>query len=270
MNMNPVELNAYGMIFRNGTVTQVRKTLYDISGNEPVVSEELMGSILGMLRNRGLEVVRELAWPIHRLLGNTKSKVLYEVADELGYLDIEQFQFKVYTSGRVQLFVNQRFYNPAVEPLVIDELFQWLNYIEQDIRKRYADEKAMEFSLGPDFDGRLKKTEYFKSPLIPVWRMLCALDQMASSKGRESLLALEYIFRPRTNEYLMMEQQRAFSGDARAIPRPPRLKEEDAVERLVAGLGTPTVYHLLEILDILANIGRSDPPSDPADPGGIP
>ena len=100
--------------------------------------------------------------------------------------------------------------------------------------------------------------------------MLGALGQMVSPKGRDSLLALEYIFRPRTNDYLMVEQQRAISGDVRAIPQPPQLKEEDSVERLVAGLGTPTVYQLREILDILADIGRSDPPSVPADPGGIP
>ena len=265
VEMNPVELNAYGIIFRNGTVRQIRKTLYDIVAVEPVVTEDLMAAILNMLRNRGKEVVREFAWPIHKLLGKTKSMALYGVADEQGYLDIARFQCRFYANGKVQLFINQRFFHPGVEPLVLDELFQWLSCIEQDIGRGYADERRMVAFGHSDCDVHLKKSEFIKEPLIPVWRMLNALAQMASSKGRESLLALEYIFRPHTNDYLMIERQRVVAGDVRAVPRPTQPQEEEYGERLVAGYATPTVYHLQKILDAIAHIGRSSPPSVPVD-----
>lgn len=259
MKMNPVELNAYRMIFRNGTVKQVRQALWDIAEVEPTVTEELLSDIIAMLRHRGMHVVWELAWPIHKLLGKTHSMGLYQVAEELGYLELDRFQFKVCASGKVNLFVKEQFYHPEVEPLVIDELYQWLNYIEQDIRQQYSDDMVQYMLDPPEFDNKLKKTEYFTAPLMPVARILTTLSKIGSAQGRQALLALEYLFRPRVNDYFMIEQKRASEGNERAVKQPGCLEEENPWALLMEFLETPNIYHFRRIVDSIARIARSGP-----------
>lgn len=157
MEMTPVELNAYRLIFRNDTTKQVRQALYDIAELETAVPDELMADIIALVRHRGIDAMRELAWPIHKILGKTQSMALYEVADELGYLEIDRFQTKVYTDGKVQLFVKNHFYHPDIEPLVIDELYRWLNYFDQMLQEHYADAGSMILFHGPQFDARLTR-----------------------------------------------------------------------------------------------------------------
>ena len=250
MNMNPVELSAYRMIFRNGTTKQVRQALWDIAEVEPTITEELMADIIAMLRSRGMDAVWELAWPIHKLLGKTRSMKLYEAADELGYLIIDRFHIKVCANGKVNLFVRELFYHPDVEPLVMDELFHWVNCLEQKISVKYAEE----FSNCPDvghLSSTLKASEFFPAPLFPIARIIQALEKLVSSQGCASLLAMEYIFRPRLNDYLLIEQKWAREGDGRATPEP---------DELCLGIfASETTYHLRAVLDILAHIARSGP-----------
>ena len=266
MKMNPVELSAYRMIFRNGTTKQVQQALWDIAEVEPSVTEELMASIIAMVRNRGMDdMSRELAWPIHKLLGKTHDMDLYRVADELGYLELSCARSKVYLSGKVNLFVNERFYHPKVEPMVIDELYQRINYIEQAIRQEYLDTFPMGFQEELQYDKRLKSTDCFGSPLYPIGRILGALSAIGSSKGRESLLAMEYLFRPRLNDYLMIERTRTTEGETQAIRLPEQNPKEGDIEGLVYVLAvildSPTVFHLRAILGRMGDIARSGPPS---------
>ena len=257
MKMNTVELNAYRMIFRNGTTKQVRQALWDIAEVEPTVTDELMADIIAMIRNRGMDVVWELAWPVHKLLGKTHSMELYQVADELGYLELSCARSKVYLSGKVNLFVNERFYHPKVEPMVIDELYQRINYIEQAIRQEYLDTFPMGFQEELQYDKRLKSTDCFGSPLYPIGRILGALSEIGSSKGRQALLALEYLFRPRVNDYFMSEQKRVAEGNERVVKQPGCLEEENPWAFLMEFLETPNIYHFRRIVDSIARIARS-------------
>ena len=88
MELTRVELNAYRLIFRNDTTKQVRQALYDIGELEMSIPDELMADIIAMVRHRGVDAVRELAWPIHKILGKTQSMALYEVAAELGLSNV--------------------------------------------------------------------------------------------------------------------------------------------------------------------------------------
>ena len=262
MEMTQVEIAAYRLIFRSGTVKQVRRALYDVAKIEPSIPDELLTGIIDMMRQRGMAVVRELAWPIQELLGKTKSMVLYEVADELGYLELDRCQFKVFTNGKVDLFVNQQFYHPAIEPLVVDELCLWLNRIEQELWLRYADPSSWAYLNGADIDGRLKDTEYFHAPLIPVRRLLASLDTIASAQGRQSLLAIEYHYRSHANYCFLPEQGRATAGGSGAVNKPMRPQEGGLGELLVSLLEKPTACHFCEILDAIACIGRAEPPAE--------
>ena len=262
MELTTVELNAYRLIFRNDTTTQVRQALYDIGELETAVPDELMADIIAMVRHRGVDAVWELAWPIHKILGKTQSRQLYEVADELGYLKIDRFQTKVYTDGKVQLFVKNHFYHPDIEPLVIDELHKWINYFDQMLQEHYADAGSMITFDGPQFDPRLKETQFFTSPLYVIGPILDALDKMASANGRQLLRSLEYRFGPRVNEYLIVEHKRASEGDEKAVSKPMRYDEENyrmLMEAVYLVLDTPNVYHFKEILDRISQIARAEP-----------
>ena len=265
MEMTPVELNAYRLIFRNDKTTQIRQGLWDIGELETAISDELMADIIAMVRHRGVDAVWELAWPIHKILGKTQSMALYEVAAELGYLEIERFQTKVYTDGKVQLFVKNHFYHPDIEPLVIDQLHKWINYFDQMLQKNYADAGSMITINGPQFDKRLKETQFFTSPLYVIGPILDALDKMASAKGRALLRSLEYRFGPRANEYLMVERKRASEGDEKAVSKPMQYDEENyrmLMEAVYMVLDTPNVYHFKEIMDRISQIARSEPQED--------
>lgn len=260
--MTSVELNAYRLTFRNDTIKQVRQELYDICELETEIPDELMADIIAMVRNRGVDAVWELAWPIHKILGKTQSMTLYEVADELKYLEINRFQTKVYTDGKVQLFVKNRFNHPDIEPLVVDELHKWLNYLDQMLEEQYADASSMIMFNGPQYDRRLKETQFFTSPLYVIDPILNALENMASAKGRELLRALEYRFGPRANEYLMVEQKRASEWEEKAVGKPMKYYEENhrvLMEAVYLVLDTPTVYSFKEILDRISQIARSEP-----------
>jgi hypothetical protein len=266
--MTSVELNAYRLIFRNDTIKQVRQALYDIGELETAVPDELMAEIIAMVRHRGVDAVWELTWPIHKILGKTQSMALYDVAAELGYLEIDRFQTKVYTDGKVQLFVKNRFYHPDIEPLVVDELHKWLNYLDQLLEEQYADAISMIAFNGPQYDWRLKETQFFTSPLYVIDPILNALENMASAKGRELLRALEYRFGPRSNEYLMVEQKRASEGDEKAVGKPMKYDEEShrvLMEAVYLVMDTPTVYHFREILDRISVIARSEPQNETKD-----
>jgi hypothetical protein len=252
--MHPVELNAYRMTLRNGVVTQVRKTLCEIEDREPEVPSELLTDIIATLRTRGKSACDELSLAVHSLIGKTRSLALYQAADELGYLEAGQFQCKKYISGKVNLFVTNRFYHPEIEPLVLDELHLWLDLILHKIREIYlpdfSDAQRM-MDRYHEYDARLKRTEFFTSPLYPAGCILEALRDIGSSKARESLLALDYHFRPRLNDYLVLERRRIDSEDERAIQ-----EQEDAGY----GVLMPTnVYNLRAILDWMLTVARASP-----------
>lgn len=261
MKMNQVELNAYRMIFRNGTVKQVRQALEDIVEVEPAITEELMVDIIAMLRNRGKEALRELARSIQDLLGKTQSMELYKVADELGYLELDRAQSRVYLSGKVNLFVNQLFYHPDVEPMVIDELYKWVNYVEQTVRQAYPDAYSFGIVEEPEYDKGLKTTELFSEPLYPVGRILRALDKIASPEGRETLRTLEYTFRPRVNVCLAIEMAKMARSARPAVKLPEQTPVAGSAavlaEIVEAAFATPTVHHLKEIVDRMGEIARS-------------
>ena len=255
IDMTPIELIAYRMKLRNGTIDQLWATLQSIIDLEPTLPSELMAAIIDMLRQRYAEVSSHtLTRYICKLLGKTQSSELYRVADEIGcltYLDS-----KTFVNKKVNLFVSELFYQSDIEKLAIDELYLWINYIEQTIRMKYLDPRSLNVLESPDYDPRLKSSIFSVAPIIPIGRLLAAFDKIASPQGRESLLALEYLFRPLLNDYLMVEQKWAAEYDIRAVALEKGLDD--------GGLGdtdyaTPTVFILRDILDCISRIARSKP-----------
>jgi hypothetical protein len=256
--MHPVELNAYRMTLRNGAVTQVRKALCEIEDREPEVPSELLTDIIATLRARGKTACDELSLAVHKLIGKTRSMDLYQMADELGYLEAGQFLDRKYINGKVNLFVTNRFYHPEIEPLVLDELHLWLELILYNIRERYVSDFSDLQRMTDryhEYDARLKYTVFFKSPYYPVKGILEALRDIGSYKAREALLAPDYNFRPRLNDYLVIERTLAERGDERAIPES---KPEDDVFGV---LNPVNVYGLRGILDWMLQFARAEPPS---------
>jgi hypothetical protein len=268
--MTSVELNAYRLVLRNGTLAQVRQALEDINELEPTIPKELLADIIETLRMRGKEASLELSRPIHKLLGKTHSMELFLVADEYGHLELDRAPNTVYLSGKVNLFVNQLFYHPEVELMVIDELYQWVNYVEQTVRQKYPGAFPFGFLEAPEYDKRLKSSELFSSPLFPIGRILRALDKIASPEGRETMLALEYYFRPRVNDCLVIEMTRAARRSMSAIKLPEQTPVEGSIAVLVdilaAGIDIPTVFHLKAILDRIGEIARTADSSEASDP----
>ena len=262
--MTSLELNAYRLILKNGTIAQVRQTLEDIDELERDVPQELLAGIVATLRTRGKEASWELARPVQDLLGKTQSSELYRAADELGYLELSHAPSKVYLSGKVNLYVNQLFTHPDVELLVIDELYKWVNYVEQTVRQQYPDAFPFGIVEAPEYDKRLKASEHFSCPLFPIGRILRALDKIGSAEGREALLALEYHFRPRINDCLVIDHTRIAGSASPAIKLPEQTPvEENAsvmVDIVAAALATPTIFHLKAIVDRIGEIGRFGPP----------
>ncbi|MCE9614879.1 MAG: hypothetical protein K8T26_11420 [Lentisphaerae bacterium] len=261
--MHPLEMNAYRMTLRNGTLSQIRRTLFAICDLEPRVPDELLTDVVGTLQRLGGDAVRELAWPIHRLLGKTHSMELYRVADELTYLNIDRSQVRVCLNGKVNLFAIERFYHPDVEQLVIDELYQWINYLGYIVRQPYLDDLPPELSDGPQYNMGLKVSEFFSSPFWPIGRILTALEQVGTPHSHESLLAMQYLFRPRLNNYLVIAQRRVNDGDQRAIES---LRHAQDVESAITGavpmlLTIPSVYSLRDVLDRVASLSRFEPPA---------
>ena len=257
--MHTVELNAYRMTLRNGAVTQVRRTLCEIEDREPEIPSELLTDIIATLRTRGKTACDELSLAVHKLIGKTRSLALYQAADELGYLEAGQFLDKKYISGKVNLFVTNRFYHPEIEPMVLDELHLWLELILHNIRERYVSDFSDLQRMTDryhEYDARLKYTVFFKSPYLSVKGILEALRDIGSPKARESLLAVDYNFRPRLNDYLVIERKLAERGDKRAIPE--SKSEDDAL----FALNPVDVYGLRGILDWMLQFARSEPPSD--------
>ena len=244
--MKAVELLAYNMILRNGTVPQIRDTLRGISKLETAVPENLLVDIIATLRDRGKDASKELSWVIYELLGKTQSVELYRVADELGYLELSIAPSKMFMSSKVHLFVVNLFYHPDVEQLVIDELYQLINYLEQTIHQYYMDDIPHVFPEAPQYDKRLEKTSCYKSPLCPIGEILPALNKIGSPKGREAIRAIDQVFRSRLNDYLSLEKKRADSGDSRA------LKNIDNLDPYY------TVYSFRDILDRLIVIAAGD------------
>lgn len=264
--MHPVELNAYSITLRNGTLTQVKQTLCDIQELEPVVPDVLLADIVATLRNRGKAASRELAVPIHKLIGKTNSMELYRTADELGYLELNNFLNQVCVSGKANLFVLERFYHQGIEPLMVDELHQWINCLDQTIRQNYKDDLRGAFLEIPEYDSRLKRSQYFSSPHFSIARILTALEAIGTAQIHTSLLAIEYFFRPRLNDYLAIEKERMRVGDERAIREYCELNQAEGVEVLTWCLGSPSVYTLREILDRIARLAWSGPTAQIFDP----
>jgi hypothetical protein len=264
--MHPVELKAYSMTLMNGTLAQVKQTLCDIQELEPVVPDELLADIVATLRNQGKAASGELALPIHKLIGKTNSEELYRVAGELGYLELNNFLNHVCVSGKVNLFVLERFYHQEIEPLVVDELHQWIYCLDQTIRQNYKDDLRGAYLEIPEYDSRLKRSQYFSSPHFTIARILTALEAIGTAQSHTSLLAIEYLFRPRLNDYLAIEKERMRVGDERAIREYCELNQAEGVEVLTWFLGSPSVYTLHEFLDRIARLARLGPTPSSVDP----
>jgi hypothetical protein len=255
--MNPVILNAYRLALRCGTTAQVYEALRDMQQLGKTVPVELIADVISMMRMRPDAVKETLAWAIFDLVGSTQSDELYQIALELGVFDFDRLSSKVYTDGRATLFVNTLFYRPDLELIAIEELFRWVTYFEQTIRQHYRDDLARgaidgsEFVDAPEYDARLKSTDIYGCPLWAIGRILEALGKIGSLQGRESLRAMESLFRSRSTKYLRLEQKRAQDGDTWAIA-----ETGDS-----CWLSSPTVFHLRMILDQMIAIAESSTPS---------
>jgi hypothetical protein len=254
--MTAVELNAYLMTLRNGTLSQVGKAICDIVELENDVPVELLTAVLSEIRRRGRMSGDELARPIHKLIGKTQSIDLYRTADECGLLELGYFANKVCASGKVNLFVTEQFNHPELEPLVLDELHQWVNYLDQTIRQNYMDDLSPIIREVPEYDNQLKRSALFMSPQYPTARILQTLAAIGTDQARPSLLALEYLFRPRLNDYCIIEQKWLQNGDERAI-RPPD-EAPEAEQCLSWILSAASVYHLKTIMDNMATLARGE------------
>jgi hypothetical protein len=257
--MNGVLMNAYRLALRCGTTAQVHEALRDIQQLGKTVPGELITDVITMMRKRPDAVKEALAWAIFDLVGSTQSDALYQIALELGVFDFDRLSSKVYTDGRATLFVNTLFYRPDLELIAIEELFRWVTYFEQTIRQHYRDDLARgvidgyEFMDAPEYDARLKSTDIYAGPLWAIGRILEALGKIGSIQGRESLRAMESLFRSQSNKYLRIEKKRAQDGDTRAIA-----ETDDSCY-----LSAPTVFHLRMILDQMIAIAESVTPSEP-------
>ena len=69
--MTGVELMAYRLALRSGTLNQVRKTLYEIIDVEETIPPELMEDVLGALNKQDSRGASRLAWPIIKLISKT-------------------------------------------------------------------------------------------------------------------------------------------------------------------------------------------------------
>jgi hypothetical protein len=254
--MTMAALNAYRLHFKNGTMDQVSHALCEMSREPFAVPNELLAEVIDMMHQKGVEGKNRFPSLIQSLIGKTRSTELYRVADELGYL--QRAATKVYLSPKVDLFVNQLFYQPDLETLVLDELYLWLTYVEQTVWALYRKELPSVYLDEPDYDERLKKTEMFGAPLWPIGRILQALEQIGSARSRESLLGMEHYFRPRINKCLEIELKRACNGEEQVIKKP---VEEGDIAIILERTGSPTVYHLREVIDRLSRIARSEPTS---------
>lgn len=259
--MTSTEQNAYRLILKNGTVEQVFQVLSDISKDEPEIPDWLLSDITEAIQSHGVDASWKLAEPIHALIGKTQSAKLCQVAEKLGYLELDRFFAKTFTNGKVELFVRNLFYSEEGEQLAIDELFLWLTYFDQTVREEYLKTQNPLRQLESfSYDERLKKTQFFHTPLWPVNRLLEALYKIVSPAGREKLAALEYIFRPRLNEYRMAQQKQAADNNGMAVAS--TCQEDDLFDpELCLLTGWPSTKSLGAILDNITSIARGKVPS---------
>jgi hypothetical protein len=255
--MNPVELNAYRMVLKNGTIRQVIDTLFDIQRLEESIPEELTSVIIATLRTRGKEIVGT-SWhwmDIYELVAKSKSEELYKTVDELGYFDTNYRGSKLHLYGKVSLFVHHPFYHPEAEDLAVEELFKWLTVSDDKIRQKYLEELPRPGPGIGDLERELRYLAGLGSPMSTSVMIIEALQKKGSAKARESLRAMEYLFRQRVNDYLLIEQKWAREGDSRALPRP----EELSFTILTEPSGQGAVYHLQGILDFMISVAASEP-----------
>jgi hypothetical protein len=256
--MTSTELIAYHLILKNGTVDQVSQLLWDISRDEPEIPAGLLSDIIEALQVRGAEDSWKFAPPVHALLGKTKSLELYQAAEKLGYLELNRMYSKGYMSGKVDLFVNQLFYSEEAEKMAIDELFLWLTYFDQSVRQEYLKTQSLLSQLEDiSYDRRLEKSQFFGCPLYPISQILNALSKIASPAGREALASLEYIFRPRLNEYRMAKQKQAANNGTAVASS----DQDDESIGLTILFGWPSTKSLGAILDNIATIARGQVPA---------
>ncbi|MEI7948402.1 MAG: hypothetical protein WCJ02_17000 [bacterium] len=261
--MTSTERIAYRLILNNGTVEQIHRLLWDIKENEPTVPETLIADIIGALRTHGVGAIDKLAWRVHELIGKTKSMSLYQAAAELGYLSLDCMYTKAFLDGKTNLFVTQCFYTEEGEKLAIDELFRWITYLDQAVRQKYRKDLGdCAQSEEMSYDTKLENTQFFSSPLYPANRILDALSKIASPAGHEALASMEYIFRPRLNEYRMAEQKQALDNNGEAVTP---VEQDDVLvieeiellsQQITYILDWPSTASLGRLLDRIAAIAR--------------
>lgn len=274
--MTSTERIGYRLILNNGTVEQIHQLLWEIKENETTVPETLIEDIIGALRTHGVEAVDKLAWRVHELIGKTKSMVLYQAAAELGYLNLDCMYTKAFLDGKTNLFVSQCFYTEEGEKLAIDELFLWVTYLDQTVRQEYRKFLGDCVQLEEmSYDKKLEKTQFFSCPLYPPNRILDALSKIASPAGREMLVSLEYIFRPRLNEYRIAEERQAPDNSGAAVTAVEQNDEKDELvvdefiiedfdilgQELSYTLDWPSIASLGRLLDRISAIARGETPA---------
>lgn len=261
--MNPIELSAYRMVLKNGSDRQFFDILWTIRSVEDVVPDELLADIILALRTRGKPVMRNCWLVIRDLLGKTSSQELYRAVDELGYFDMyATLGIQCHLSGKVSLFVETHFPHPELEEVVLDELLKWVTFIDTTIRVKYAREvEGIDWS-DSEADKAIQDSNAKGNPIWIAVRIIKALHHAGSAKGRESLRAIEYLFRPRVNDYLMVEQKWIRENDPRVTPKPDR-----ETIGAVFNMDDPTVYHLQVVLDYMVYAALSEPQPETADAG---
>ncbi|MEO5368267.1 MAG: hypothetical protein H7831_18310 [Magnetococcus sp. WYHC-3] len=259
--MTTVEANAYRLVLRNGTLAHAASAIFAMSQAESDIPDDLLTDLIDRMRASGHEGRNKFLIVVYHLIGKTRSLELYRAAEELEYLKMAPN--RTYVNPKVYLFASEMFYTPELEAMAIDELYIWLNYVNEKIRERYVAEGAIPAGRmfnDPEYDERINKSELSYSPLIPIGRILYAMQQIGALPSREYLLALEHLFRPQVDSYLAVEAKWAKENDPRAakLPETPPKEEQAAlIHTAFSNIGPPTVYQLSEIIDWAADVGRS-------------
>lgn len=244
--MNPIELDAYRMVLREGTNDEVGETLKAIAENETEIGDELMDAIIAMFKARAHN--RGFLYQLFHLLGRTRSMELFRVADEKGYFEWYQVELGYFLNGKISLFVRELFNCPDLEAIVIRELFHLFDRLDKQVGREYA--RALGRAEEPE-PPRPRKESFYSIPQMQIAHILEAFEEIGSEEGRKQLLALEYIYRPRCNEYMAIEYQRVSAGDPQAV--------DPHFELGFGVLSSATVYHYKELLDLMHRIAHAKP-----------
>jgi hypothetical protein len=253
--VNSIELESYKMVFRLGAGRDVCSALHDLLTLESSVTEEVIDAVVAMIRGRDRELreamrmapARAFRFHIRELVAMTASKQLESAAREMGYFDEAAECGRVFINPDVDIYVNAGLQHPKLEQAAIDELYLWMERLVQKVK-----EYSCQPSHGPDerLRPQMIGSACVDAPILPIGKILQALEQHGSALSRTALRAMSYRFRPMINEL------RVQSGHKKM--RPARSGERERVVKMWRLTGRPRWTDCERVLDSMDSIALSD------------